>query len=95
MHALHELIPKARDQDGRSELSNVYNSKLARFGSDPLGKSQELLDELQQQLTEFGSTRQTSDAIKSLDGKPKPAAAAHLGALYWRDETRVCVAHTN
>ena len=57
LHALNELIAKVRDQDGRAELSSMYNSKLGRFGSDPLGKAQELLLELQDQLTEFGSTR--------------------------------------
>ena len=50
MARLDEFIPKERDTAARNELLQIYNSKLLRFGSDPLSEAQKLLTELVDEL---------------------------------------------
>ena len=61
---LYQFIEKERDADARTELLRIYSGKLVRFGEDPIGTAKKLLDELELELVQFASGRQTSQAIK-------------------------------
>ena len=90
MSRLDEFIPKERDTGARTELTQIFNTKLGRFGQDPLGEARRLLDELEEQLTEFGTNRQTSGAFKGLANPKGPKSA---NAVKFAPSETPCIVH--
>ena len=66
LHHLDEFIAKQREGPMKSELLQIYTSKLEAFGRDPTTEAEGLLKTLQEELVKVGSTQQTHAAIRGI-----------------------------